>query len=463
MRTRRIPALPALLTFTALILASGCHAEGDGLPQAASSAALPRFASHAELEEAVQRPPIEDQVDEGGSGYPDAGYAGGGEGGAGGAGGAGGGGEAAGAGGAGGGGEPSPDPAGEGAAPADDTNEEVTNNQEAGVDEGGIVKNVGDHLVILRQGRVYAVQMGEPGQARLTDSAPVAATPALNEGVWYDELLVRGRHIFVIGFRYVADVDEEEGDAPPISFGATEIAAFSLDAGGRLTRRGTRYLESYDYYSSMNFASRMIAGELFLYMPAPATGWDWRAQRDRVHMPRWLEASGQRFRAGAPLFAATDVSRGRFTPHAATFHTALRCAVDDDAALECRATAVLSGWGREFYVTPEHLFLHTGDLVYAVDLATGDTRIHAAPGEAIDQFGFQQRGGALHLALVQYDEPYDWESAELNLLRLPLSDFDAEGEQALEPRTTPITPLGARFVTRQRFVDGWYLVTTDSE
>ena len=31
-------------------------------------------------------------------------------------------------------------------------NENITNNQEAEVDEGGIVKNVGDHLVILRRG-----------------------------------------------------------------------------------------------------------------------------------------------------------------------------------------------------------------------------------------------------------------------------------------------------------------------
>ena len=35
----------------------------------------------------------------------------------------------------------------------------ITNNQHAGVDEGGIVKLHGDHLVILRRGRLFTVRI----------------------------------------------------------------------------------------------------------------------------------------------------------------------------------------------------------------------------------------------------------------------------------------------------------------
>src|SRR5204863_996088 len=35
--------------------------------------------------------------------------------------------------------------------------ESVTNTQEAGVDEGGIVKLHGDHLVVLRRGRLFTI------------------------------------------------------------------------------------------------------------------------------------------------------------------------------------------------------------------------------------------------------------------------------------------------------------------
>ena len=37
----------------------------------------------------------------------------------------------------------------------------VTNVQHAGVDEGGIVKVHGDHLVILRRGRLFTVAVGD--------------------------------------------------------------------------------------------------------------------------------------------------------------------------------------------------------------------------------------------------------------------------------------------------------------
>src|SRR5436190_7643256 len=39
--------------------------------------------------------------------------------------------------------------------------ESVTNTQEAGVDEGGIVKLHGDHLVVLRRGRLFTIRVGE--------------------------------------------------------------------------------------------------------------------------------------------------------------------------------------------------------------------------------------------------------------------------------------------------------------
>ncbi len=37
--------------------------------------------------------------------------------------------------------------------------ESITNVQTAGVDEGGIVKRVGEHLVILRRGRLFTVRV----------------------------------------------------------------------------------------------------------------------------------------------------------------------------------------------------------------------------------------------------------------------------------------------------------------
>ena len=42
-----------------------------------------------------------------------------------------------------------------------DKDDSVTNVQHAGVDEGGIVKVHGDHLVVLRRGRLFTVKIGD--------------------------------------------------------------------------------------------------------------------------------------------------------------------------------------------------------------------------------------------------------------------------------------------------------------
>src|SRR5688572_22432152 len=91
------------------------------------------------------------------------------------------------------------------ATPADaksgDKAESVTNTQHAGVDEGGIVKVHGDHLVVLRRGRLFTVKIGD--NALKPVSAVDAFAPDINpESTWYDEMLVSGDSVVVIGYSY---------------------------------------------------------------------------------------------------------------------------------------------------------------------------------------------------------------------------------------------------------------------
>ena len=99
----------------------------------------------------------------------------------------------------------------------------VTNVQHAGVDEGGIVKVHGDHLVILRRGRLFTVDI------RDRQLKPVAAIDAFGTGIdprgaWYDEMLISGNTIVVIGYSYAR--------------GGTEIGLFEISRDGRA--RATR-------------------------------------------------------------------------------------------------------------------------------------------------------------------------------------------------------------------------------
>src|SRR5439155_9226923 len=72
--------------------------------------------------------------------------------------------------------------------------ESITNNQHAGVDEGGIVKLHGDYLVVLRRGRLFTVAVGDD------ELRPVSVADAFGgeidpNGTWYDEMLVSGNTV----------------------------------------------------------------------------------------------------------------------------------------------------------------------------------------------------------------------------------------------------------------------------
>lgn len=118
-------------------------------------------------------------------------------------------------------------PAVEAAAPAGAASgkeESITNTQVAGVDEGGIVKRRGDHLVVLRRGRLFTIRIG--GDALKPIASIDAFGPDIDpSGAWYDEMLVSGDTIVVIGYSYQR--------------GGTEIGLFDLDPSGGLKYRAT--------------------------------------------------------------------------------------------------------------------------------------------------------------------------------------------------------------------------------
>lgn len=109
-----------------------------------------------------------------------------------------------------------------GAAPG---NPEITNNQTVGVDEGGIVKQIGRHLVVLQDGRVFSVDLGRAGERpRLSDRVDVYRSEDVAAS-WYDEMLVLGDRVLVTAYNY-----RER---------ATEMTVLRLDpANGRMHREG---------------------------------------------------------------------------------------------------------------------------------------------------------------------------------------------------------------------------------
>lgn len=319
-------------------------------------------------------------------------------------------------------------------------NETITNNQEAGVDEGGIVKNIGDHLVVLRQGRLYAVDVADGKAPVLSDSIRVARTAALNSSVWYDEMLVKGDLVYVVGYRYGVQAPGETGGVR----GATEIDTFRL-ADGKLTRLKSMFLESNDYYSGHNYASRMVGGKLVFYMPH-YIGWN----GDKLAYPRVLTADDSgTFSVVGPIFGALDVSTSLTKPHYPTFHTVVQCDLPDSGELACHGRSVIGSYWRETYVSPNAVYLWASSHVYRFDFDSLDVSSHVANGRPLDQFSFRETQDKL-LVAVNPDMTHTGApgASSPTLLSLPLAGFDKKGEQ-----TASSTPLrGNGFVSKNRFV-----------
>lgn len=344
----------------------------------------------------------------------------------------------------------------------------VTNTQHAGVDEGGIVKVRGEHLVVLRRGRLFTVRLGD-----LTPiSAVDAFAPGINpEGAWYDEMLVAGDTIVVIGYSYTR--------------GGTEIGLFDLDAAGRITARATYHMRANDYYSSRNYASRLVGDQLIFYTPLYVNA----DERDPL---AWLPAV-RRWRSGAKAsdFAAiiepTSIIKPLDRPHPAdgglALHTVTTCDLGKRNAaggMKCTARGVLGPAGRVFYVSPEAVYVWmtpwrphddaerpaARSQLYRIPLdPAAKAGVLRTRGGPIDQFSFLERDGYLNVALRADGTNGDamWApemtAGALAMMRVPVSSFGSRADTVPDSSYVAL-PSVAGNVLHNRFVGDFLLLGT---
>jgi hypothetical protein len=338
----------------------------------------------------------------------------------------------------------------------------ITNTQHAGVDEGDIVKQYGDYLVMLRRGRLFTMNIGM-GRLR-----PVSSVNAYGPGIdpdraWYDELLVSEGTVVVIGYNY--DV------------GATEVGLFDLFDDGRLRYRATYHFHSNDYYSSRNYASRLIGTKLIFYSPL-YLGYDlddpveafpalrrWRGKETEQDFKRII-AYGQMYPAPVPVKNLRDV----------VLHTVTVCDLASEQ-FHCRASGVVGNSSEVFYVSPKAAYLWTDAsteddessaateraVVYRVPLNGSAPSAARASGQPVDQFSFLEgEDGQLNVVLRE-DAHGDhmWRAehsaGSVALLRTPLAAF-GDGTHAVPVsayHALPDPPEQGEF--HNRFVGEWLL------
>jgi hypothetical protein len=336
----------------------------------------------------------------------------------------------------------------------------ITNVQHAGVDEGGIIKRHGDYLVILRRGRLFTVKVGEElVPASVADAYGSGINP---RGAWYDEMLISGNTIAVIGYSYAR--------------GGTEVGLFEIANAGRLSYKATYHLRSNDYYSSRNYASRLIGSKLVFYTPMRLNPWGGEPWASFPAMRRWRPgATAAEFK---PIAPATRIYRTDepLDPHQGiALHTVTVCDLAQ-AEMECESTAVMGAPGRVFYVSGESVYVWTtpgrrgrislapapGSAVFRIPLDGAAPTALKAAGSPIDQFSFLESNDNNLNVLVRAGGRGEamW-AAERNagafaLLRVSLDSFSDGSEAAPEEAYKPLPRAGGHAI-HNRFV-GPYLL-----
>jgi hypothetical protein len=337
--------------------------------------------------------------------------------------------------------------------------ESITNVQHAGVDEGGIVKLHGEHLIILRRGRLFTVNV------RDRNLTPVSTVDAFGDGIdprgaWYDEMLISGNTIIVIGYSYQR--------------GGTEIGLFEIASNGSLKYKSTYHLRSNDYYSSRNYASRLIGSKLIFYTPLRLNPFTADPFPAFPAMRKWSSGvTPADFKRIAPATRIYRTDEPLDPYQGIALHTVSVCDIAKPE-LDCESTAVMGAPGRVFYVSTGSVYVwttayqrnpagaSTNSAVFRIPLDGAAPSALKTAGSPIDQFSFLEgEDGHLNVLVRSNGRGDGMWAAEVNsgdmaLMRVPLSSF-SNGRDSAPAEAYRVLPKPEPGALQSRYV-GPYLL-----
>ena len=338
--------------------------------------------------------------------------------------------------------------------------ESVTNTQHAGVDEGGIVKVHGNHLVVLRRGRLFTLAIGD-GALKPISTVNAFAPDLDPRSTWYDEMLVSENTVVVIGYSYER--------------GGTEVGLFEIKDDGKLFYRSTYHLRSNDYYSSRNYASRLIGSKLIFYAPQYMYAGAGDPFQTFPAVRKWHRgANANEFRRIVP---ATRVYRPETEfniDYGMALHTVTVCDLAN-GGFDCQATSVIGPAGRVFYVSPDSVYVWAGSwgrgkansLLFRMPLDGSGPSALGVSGSPVDQFSFLQSEDQHLNVLVRSDSNGDgmWQAevaaGDVALMRIPIMSF-SDGSEMAPAASYRQLPKPEGYTFQNRFVGDYLIYGTGS-
>ena len=318
--------------------------------------------------------------------------------------------------------------------------------------------------MVLRRGRLFTVKVGD-GALR-----PISAVDAFDPEIdprytWYDEMLVSEDTVAVIGYSYER--------------GGTEIGLFQINEAGQLNYRSTYHLRSNDYYSSRNYASRLLGSKLIFYTPEYLQPGATDPFLSFPAVRKWhKDAKPEEFQR---IVSANRVYRPEHdfsTDNGLALHTVTVCDLAN-GGFACQATGVLGPPGRVFYVSENSVYVWLTDWVRRGDNTKMDSMLYRMPldgsgpsalrvsGSPIDQFSFLESDDQHLNVLVRSDSVGDgmWgaevAAGDVALMRIEVASF-SDGRDVAPSSSYRKLPKPSGYTFQNRFVGNHLLYGTGS-
>lgn len=323
--------------------------------------------------------------------------------------------------------------------------EPIQDLQRDGVGTPADVQRIGDHLVILRGGRLHVISIAD---GRLAEVASVEVAPDEAQGFRFDQMLVFRDQVLVFG-----DASDDEVREPLVA-----VARYRLGRGGQLALRDISHLALGQAYPP-----RLVDGRLIF---------DSGSVDDGLGSPPMLP-SIRTWTAAAPdapfvsflrpddAFVRTRLRREQGEPFGWRM-AVTRCDLTT-ARLDCRATLLLnpSGTSQADLSEEAAYFWASGGVdetavLFRVPLDGGQPQAVQVRGNPVSPLSIREQAGRLQ-AVVEaptYEDP-DWDprfgEGRLAVLTLPFGRFGSGSGEALKRDYRLLSPFpgeGRRFVRR---------------
>ena len=340
----------------------------------------------------------------------------------------------------------------------------ITNNQVQGVDEGDIVKQIKDQLIVLRRGRLFTFLIQEDGTS-VARSFTNLEVPHGSDA-WYDEMLVYGNQIIVIGYGYDA--------------GATLIHRFSLSKAGKLTEKDVHLFASDDYYNVENYPSRLIGDNLLFYMPRKLANAESNIEVQKV--------VGGESVPPDELFESNVIYQPIQQSADLYLHSVVTCPLNQ-RQLRCTARSIVGPPNSTYFIDHEAMYLWLNAplwrynflalsneqirriardesqsseeeaaleiaVLYKIPLGKGQPTAVKVSGVPVNQFSFHADQSALHVLT----QTYAWHQNNVSpaLWTIPHSNFTSQPEELDSSHKTDLPKLNWR-IRNNRFINDYVL------